>query len=277
MADIKTLITEISQPLNLVYRLDSNPVVPETIVSANGPLTMEQIDGNMKAISNRFEKINDIFDQVDIVLQDKANAVNPEFSGSLRIPMVASTTGLGASEGTIVYSVESRGLELRIFKKLPNGTTEGKWHRISTDTGLNGFLSTKGGIVTGQVKFERDIVVYNGISTIAPDASVTNNLEIDHVATANWTIDRIRDEIGSRLGSSSNVVTVDHVSADTITLRGDEEDPSTISIEKGNVELKGNGSITIYDGNKIGGKITVGILEGNIDLGELDSYLPPLQ
>ena len=225
--------------INLIYRSTSNPTVPDHIITANGPLTLEQIDGNMKSISDSFERVDDRFQSIDIEISKKANASNPVFLGSIQIP-AAPTTSLSknAPDGSVVYDTTKQALVVRIG---------GKWHTVSTDTGLAGYVSRQGDIMDGKLTGP-SAEFYDGIKTLPPDGERGD--PTDNVATVEWTDDLIDVKINNRIGTDTNTVIADKIVAN-----------KQLTVSKGDIE--------ITNGDLHAANVYAKRLWGNIDLGTL--------
>lgn len=241
--------------VNLIYRLNSDPEVPNGVITANGPLTMEQIDGNMKSLSNQFDKVQQQFDNVEVELAKKASISNPTFTGFIQIP-TAPTNALPTDpvDGMLVYDTDKQSLTVYI---------DGVWQLVSTNLGLEGFVSKTGDIMSGKLTGTNAEFV-TGITTLPPEAEEGSDL--DRVTTVQWTKNTIENFLDSRLGTTDNEVVTDKITTEQVIVNG---------IANGEGLIVRQGDIVTEEGDIhtknafVEGTVTAAVLVGDIDLGEL--------
>ena len=250
--------------INLIYRLNSNPNVPNGNITANGPLTMEQIDGNMKSISNGFDDVDKQFTQVEVALANKADINNPSFNGYIKIPASATASlPVKVPNGTVVYDLNRKALVIWV---------DDKWQVISTDSGLVGFVSKQGDIMSGKLT-GTTADFKEGMKTLPPGAEI--GTETDTVATVQWTETTIRDAIDARIGTTTNEVITDKITANNQIIIEGVEDGNGLILQAGDALFEtGNltvskGDVNIAEGDLYVNTVYASVLRGDIDLGTL--------
>ncbi len=217
--------------LNLYYRINStNPPIPTRDVVLSRPLTMEEIDGNMKAIDQGFESQNMTIESLQELVNNKAPTDRPSFSGYIKLPIVTNSTyPKPAEEGMIVYNQDLH--EMVVYQ-------EGKWIAISTQVTMSGFVKKTGDIMTG--KLTGTIADFSQhIKALPPDQEV--GAQNDIVATVEWVKSTVNYLIEQRLSGGEG---------------------GGIIIEKGDLVVN-EGDIIVS------GSITADRLRGHLDCGIL--------
>lgn len=217
--------------VHLYYRINAtNPPIPTQDAVINVPLSMLQIDGNMKAIANAFADNDTTIEDIYIQLDEKAPINRPEFTGYIVIPsVVAGSYPTKPQEGMIVYDKATH--QLMVY-------TNNQWTAISTTLGLGDYVKRAGDIMTGKLTGTTAEWSMN-IRALPPGGS--QGEQTDVVATVGWTEDKAKQLIEERLGGSG----------------GTGDDSITV----------GTGDLTINNGDII---VNNGTIYGNLDMGVLE-------
>lgn len=211
------------------------------------PLTMLEIDANMKTIDLAFDKNEDDHTAIYKEIAKKAPINYPILRGFVGLPTYKSkkllpTTyvGEGSSSqpvpvGALAFDNETKGVMLRVDQG-----AEG-WVAVSTEKTMGDYVCRTGDDMTGPLTGTTS-TWSNTIKALPPDGEV-GVTEVDTVATVGWAKKTITDMIDNRLnggGEGSNNIIIN---------KGD------LIVNKGNI---------IVDGT-----ITANRLQGDLDCGVL--------
>ena len=242
--------------LSIYYRKTFNPEelpFAKSDVVLDRPLTMLEIDANMKTIDMAFDSNQEKLDDIHHLLDTKAPIRNPIFRGIVSLPQYANAsllprqvTGadgapLIAPVGTLAFTLDNR----QIMVLTQNDTLGTKWSAVNTQESMSGYVKKTGDIMTGNL--EGTSASWSQNIFALPPGGIIGETQKDVVATVEWTKDTIKDLIDERLNGGS----------------GEEGTQNNIVINKGDLIIN-NGNINA-DGN-----ITIdGVFRGNLDMGFL--------
>ena len=218
--------------VTLYYRINAtNPPIPTQDTVLARPLSMLEIDGNMKALANAFADNDATIEEIYIALDGKAPINRPAFTGSITLPnVVASSYPLNPTEGMIVYDRDTQ--QVMVY-------TRNQWTSLSTTIGMGDYVKRAGDIMTGKLTGTTSEWSMN-IKALPPDAE--QGALTDVVATVQWVQDKARELIEQRLTGGSGGTGADNITINT----GD------LNINRGNIYVNEG---TIY------GNIDMGVLE----------------
>lgn len=218
--------------VKLYYRINAtNPPVPTQDVVKSIPLSMLEIDGNMKALANAFEANDATIEEIYVSLDGKAPINRPAFTGSITLPIVvAGSYPINPTEGMIVYDRDTQ--QVMVY-------TRNQWTSLSTTIGMGDYVKRAGDIMTGKLTGTTSEWSMN-IKALPPDAE--QGALTDVVATVQWVQDKANELIEQRLTGGSGGTGADNITINT----GD------LNINRGNIYVNEG---TIY------GNIDMGVLE----------------
>lgn len=216
--------------VKLYYRINAtNPPLPTQDAVKSAPLSMLEIDGNMKAIANAFASNDTTIEEIYVALDGKAPINRPHFTGYIVIPSVVSGNyPLQPVEGMLVYD-KQRG-ELMVY-------TQGNWTPVATTLGLGDYVKRSGDIMSGKLTGTAAEWSMN-IKALPPEAEQGSTTDV--VATVAWVKQTARQLIEERLTGGS----------------GTGDDSIIIN----------TGDMTVHNGDLI---VERGTIYGNIDMGVL--------
>lgn len=232
--------------IKLLYRIDMvNPPVPAAAAVKSAPLTMLEIDGNMKAISNAFDSTDDHFAQVDAIIETLAPKDRPQFNEYIILPLVQNGTFPGEpTEGMMVYDLSTRTVQVYFGAKDNNGNKVG-WQSLATALTLSQYVKSTGDVMTGKLEGV-SAEFRDHVKVLPPDASIGE--PTDTVATIGWVTNQARTIVEQRLHDNGSVN----------LKQGD------ITIDRGDININ-LGNITVANGVVIANR-----LQGHLDMGDMD-------
>lgn len=185
--------------VKLYYRINAtNPPLPTQDVVKSAPLSMLEIDGNMKALANAFIDNDAAIEDIYVALDNKAPINRPQFTGYIVIPSVASGSYPNQPiEGMLVYDTKRK--ELMVYQ-------QNKWSPIATSLGLGDYVKRSGDIMSGKLTGTTSEWSMN-IKALPPDADPESSTDI--VATVDWVKHTTNQLIEERLtGGSGTGITI---------------------------------------------------------------------
>ena len=217
--------------VKLYYRINAtNPPVPAQDTTLARPLSMLEIDGNMKALANAFADNDVTIDEIYIALDGKAPINRPAFTGSITLPnVVAGSYPLNPVEGMIVFDKDTQ--EVMVYLR-------GQWSPLATAVGLSDYVKRAGDIMTGKLTGTTSEWSMN-IKALPPDAEQGSLTDI--VATVEWVKKTAKQLIEERLTGGAGT--------------GDD----SIIVNTGDVTIN-RGDLTVFEGT-IRGNLDMGVLE----------------
>ena len=217
--------------VKLYYRINAtNPPIPAQDTIKSAPLSMLEIDGNMKALANAFADNDATIDEIYIALDGKAPINRPAFTGSITLPnVVAGSYPLNPTEGMIVFDKDTQ--EVMVYLR-------GQWSPLATAVGLSDYVKRAGDIMTGKLTGTTSEWSMN-IKALPPDAEQGSLTDI--VATVEWVKKTAKQLIEERLTGGAGT--------------GDD----SIIVNTGNVTIN-RGDLTVFEGT-IRGNLDMGVLE----------------
>lgn len=236
--------------IKLLYRIDMvNPPVPAVATVKSAPLTMLEIDGNMKAISNAFDSTDDHFAQVDAVIETLAPKEGPQFTSHIILPVVQNGTFPGDPvEGMVVYDLSTRSVQVYFGAKDEQGNKIG-WQPLATAVALSQYVKSTGDIMTGKLEGV-SAEFRDHVKVLPPDASI--GAPSDTVATVDWVKNQAKIIVDQRLNEGSS--------------------GGSININQGDIQIA-SGNIVAPNGSVVANR-----LYGHLDMGDLnkDNFAPDL-
>lgn len=217
--------------VKLYYRINAtNPPTPAQDTVLARPLSMLEIDGNMKALANAFADNDVTIDEIYIALDGKAPINRPAFTGSITLPnVVAGSYPLNPTEGMIVFDKDTQ--EVMVYLR-------GQWSPLATAVGLSDYVKRAGDIMTGKLTGTTSEWSMN-IKALPPDAEQGSLTDI--VATVEWVKKTAKQLIEERLTGGAGT--------------GDD----SIIVNTGDVTIN-RGDLTVFEGT-IRGNLDMGVLE----------------
>ena len=217
--------------VKLYYRINAtNPPIPAQDTIKSAPLSMLEIDGNMKALANAFADNDATIDEIYIALDGKAPINHPAFTGSITLPnVVAGSYPLNPTEGMIVFDKDTQ--EVMVYLR-------GQWSPLATAVGLSDYVKRAGDIMTGKLTGTTSEWSMN-IKALPPDAEQGSLTDI--VATVEWVKKTAKQLIEERLTGGAGT--------------GDD----SIIVNTGDVTIN-RGDLTVFEGT-IRGNLDMGVLE----------------
>ena len=217
--------------VKLYYRINAtNPPIPAQDTIKSAPLSMLEIDGNMKALANAFADNDATIEEIYIALDGKAPINRPAFTGSITLPnVVAGSYPLNPTEGMIVFDKDTQ--EVMVYLR-------GQWSPLATAVGLSDYVKRAGDIMTGKLTGTTSEWSMN-IKALPPDAEQGSLTDI--VATVDWVKKTAKQLIEERLTGGAGT--------------GDD----SIIVNTGNVTIN-RGDLTVFEGT-IRGNLDMGVLE----------------
>lgn len=249
----------IDMAISIYYRKTLNPnelPFAKSDVVLDRPLTMLEIDANMKAIDLAFDKSAEDLGNLEAVVDDKAPIRNPILKGIVGIPQYANAgllprqivgkdgAPLIAPIGSIAFDTENRNLMLLV----QNDTQGTKWSAINTTETMSGYVRKTGDIMTGNLEGTSASWTQH-IFALPPDKTVGEPK--DMVATVEWSKSTITQMIDDRLSGGDSDTGTNNI----IINKGD------LIINSGGIKVDGDINIT--------GTISASKLQGNLDCGVL--------
>lgn len=217
--------------VKLYYRINAtNPPIPAQDTIKSAPLSMLEIDGNMKALANAFADNDATIDEIYIALDGKAPINRPAFTGSITLPnVVAGSYPLNPTEGMIVFDKDTQ--EVMVYLR-------GQWSPLATAVGLSDYVKRAGDIMTGKLTGTTSEWSMN-IKALPPDAEQGSLTDI--VATVDWVKKTAKQLIEERLTGGAGT--------------GDD----SIIVNTGDITIN-RGDLTVFEGT-IRGNLDMGVLE----------------
>lgn len=223
-----------------------NPPVPPVAAVKSAPLSMLEIDGNMKAISDAFESTDSHFDQIASTIETLAPKDGPQFTKYIQLPLVSNGTFPSSpTEGMMVYDVSTKSIQVYLGTKDADGNKLG-WQPLATAIAMNQYVKATGDIMTG--KLEGTTAEFRDrVKVLPPDASIGE--PTDAVATVGWVKNQAKVIVEQRLNDSGD-----------------------INVQQGDVTIN-QGDITVQSGNinVNNGVVISNRLYGHLDMGDIDS------
>lgn len=217
--------------VTLYYRINAtNPPTPTQDTVLARPLSMLEIDGNMKALANAFADNDATIEEIYIALDGKAPINRPAFTGSITLPnVIASSYPLNPTEGMIVFDKDTQ--QVMVYLR-------GQWSPLATAVGLGDYVKRAGDIMTGKLTGTTSEWSMN-IKALPPDAEQGSVTDI--VATVEWVKKTARQLVEERLTGGTGT--------------GDD----SIIVNTGDVTIN-RGDLTVLGG----------MIRGNLDMGVLE-------
>ena len=291
-------------PVPLTYRTNVEIDPPASRGVANGPLKLSQIDGNMKSIELGFERAQQNVDALDAAISLKADKYRPEFSGYIRVPV--------ANESNVQQFDKKEGLLLGV--KYTDKVTktdytaisfyaDNKWQKLATVEGTTGYVSKYGDTLYGRLtgttaEFDHGEYIFS-LKSLPPVLPENVSIEVkegekiedkreelrnlmDKVATEQWVRTQINNDIKKSLGGEAGNITASDLETETITITGDEDSPTSVTVKQGIVVLEKNNTLALFNDGRIifidedrngtreiGGSIEVKRVMANLDFGRM--------
>lgn len=194
--------------INLYYRISSTPDVPTQTAVIAAPLTMEQIDGNFKSISDYFGSHDDDITDIRNILTTKVDKGDAEFNKSLTLNPVDRKPS-HPKNGQIIF-FEDR---LWMYRVSEDGT--GDWYPIY-DGASGAFVNKAGDTMTGPLNGTTAKFTGATIQSTPPGTKEGSTASPEDVATANWT----KDQLNNVVKKLFDVDNVDNINNADTTLKG---------------------------------------------------------
>lgn len=217
--------------VKLYYRINAtNPPIPAQDTVLARPLSMLEIDGNMKALANAFAQNDTTIEEIYVALDGKAPINRPQFTGYIILPsVVAGSYPLNPSEGMVVYDKERQ--EVMVYLR-------NQWTPLASSLGLTDYVKRAGDIMTGKLTGTTSEWSMN-IKALPPEAEQGSLTDV--VATVEWVKSTAQKLIEERLTGGSGT--------------GDD----SIIINTGDMTIH-RGDLTVVEGT-IYGNMDMGVLE----------------